>query len=311
MTHNKTASWLSKYITDPVAHAMPYGKIEQNAAAAQAQANVGPQAEAAKQMGETLLKYTLGGVGAGLSASKLYNLVSSLNQPKQKHTKFGPGAKTVDDDEKMASMADIYNTVVSAPGKLVQGISSDPKDQNAAFTAALLGGTGLGVLGGSSLMSSIVAKKRKEELKDQVEEAKAEYQKALTGKRAAADFDAAFDTYVRVRNSRIADAKQAGMISDAVSGAGSAISNLGANALKETVKSPFTVMKQVPGVFEAYVASALGLAGLSGKMTYDWTRARGKDKAIENAQKARARLSGVAPIYVDPEQLAAIKQIAD
>jgi hypothetical protein len=46
-------------------------------------------------------------------------------------------------------------------------------------------------------------------------------------------------------------------------------------------------------------------------MTYDWTRARSKDKALDSARKARARMSGVAPIYVDPEQLAAIKKIAD
>lgn len=307
MTQQKNASWFSKYITDPVAAAMPGGKIEQNAAAAQAQANAGLQAEAAKQMGETLLKYTLGGVGVGLSGSKLYHLISSMNQPKQKHTKFGPGAKTVDDDEKMAGVQDIYNTVVSAPGKLIQGISADPANQRAAFLSAMLGGTGLGVAGGSALMNSLVAKKRKEELKETVEDAKAEYQRALTGKKASAAMAEAFETYKQTA----AQAKEAGAITDAISSAGSGIGNAVANAGKAVVTSPFTVMKQFPGVWEAYVASTLGLGALSGKMTYDWTRARGKDKAIENAQKARARLSGIAPIYVDPEQLAAIKKIAD
>jgi hypothetical protein len=46
-------------------------------------------------------------------------------------------------------------------------------------------------------------------------------------------------------------------------------------------------------------------------MTYDWTRARSKDKAFENARKARARMTGAQPLYIDPEQLAAVKKLAD
>jgi hypothetical protein len=63
-------------------------------------------------------------------------------------------------------------------------------------------------------------------------------------------------------------------------------------------------------LYKAYVATVLGTGGLAGKMTYDWTRARGRDKAVAEAQKARARMAGIAPIHVDPEQMAALKRVA-
>jgi hypothetical protein len=312
MMQNKSASWLTKYITDPILSARPGGPIQQNAAAAQSQANAGAidkhNAETAKYLGEHILKYTLGGVGVGLSGSKLYHLISSLHQPKQKHTKFGPGAKTVDDDEKVAGLEDMYNTVVSAPGRLIQNISSVPANQDAAWFAAMIGGPALGLYGGSTLMNKLMAQKRKTELKDEVEDAKAEYQKALTGKKAAAALDNAAETYFRLsRNTKEAGTFIGSALGSAVPSAIDAAKNLGQKALT----GPFELMQQSPDAWRAYVLATLGLGALSGKMTYDWTRARGKDKAIESAQKARARLSGVSPIYVDPEQLAAIKKIAD
>jgi hypothetical protein len=61
----------------------------------------------------------------------------------------------------------------------------------------------------------------------------------------------------------------------------------------------------------AYATGTIGAGALAGKMTYDWTRARSKDKALEKARKSRARIEGAAPLYIDPEQLAAIKKLAD
>lgn len=252
-------------------------------------------AELNQQMMNALLTYSLAGVGAGLSGTKLYNLISGLNKPKQTHTKFGPGAKTVDDDEKLAEDQGIIKTITDAiasvPGRVGKMMPAMPdmakldQNQQALFVPAVLGATGLGIYGGHSLMNSITEKKRKEDLKLMVEEAKKEYQRALLGKRAET-LNTAFGKY--------AEKKASGAVS------------AGATAA-DWLLEPLRRM----GVLPLYSTAVLGTGALAGKMTYDWTRERSKDKALERARKSRARLSGVAPIYVDPEQLAAIKNIAE
>jgi hypothetical protein len=244
--------------------------------------------EKAKQMGEMLLKATLGGFGVGLTGTRLYHLVSDMNRPKAKYTKFHSGSKTIEDDEKLA--ADLsYNDVVSAPGKAIQSISSDPHGQGTALMAALIAGTGLGAYGGHKLMSTIVNKKRKEELDDQVADAKKQYMRALIGRKSAAALDAAFDAYQAAPKE-----KQAGAASFALT-------------------APFNFLHNVPAVgpeiARYYALATLGLVPISGKMTYDWTRARSRDKAIADARKARARIVGPPPIHVDPEQMVALKRV--
>lgn len=265
------------------------------------------RAAAAKLWSEHLLKYTLAGLGTGISGAKLYNLISSVNKAPAKYTKFGPGAKTVDEDEKLASLQGIYDAVISAPGKLLQALPVDNPTKDAVGVSALIGGTGLGLYGGVKLVNALAEKKRKEELQEQVEDAKAQYQKALTGKKHAAALDQAFDLY------KAADGSGHGIwnaLKALVGTGGRLLSGDVAGVATDAMATPFKILQQSPAAYNAYVASVLGSGALAGKMTYDWTRARSKDKAIENAQKVRARLSGTAPIYVDPDQLAAIKSVA-
>ena len=314
----KSASWLTKYITDPVINAvtapLPGGSIERGIAADRGAQQAAADNEAAKQMGAQILKFTLAGAGLGLGGSRLYHGISALNKPKQKYKKFGPGAKDVDDDEKIAeSLAD---TLVSAPGKLINNVFKDKVNRDAAAFVSTLGGAGLGIYGGSQLMNALMARKKKEELEEQVEDAKKEYQKALMGKRAAS-LDEAFNKFAKVTKraeNPVWSAVQNGLTAP-VALANRAVNALplpsGADTAGAAMAVPFKVMQQYPMLWNAYVATTLGLGALSGKMTYDWTRERSRDKAVERAQKARARMTGAPPIYVDPEQLAAIKKIAD
>jgi len=318
----KKASWLTQYVTDPLSSgldyalggSMPNGATEQNAAAIAARAAAKSDAASAAVLGPDLLKYTLAGAGLGLGGAKLYHLLSGINKPKQKYTKFGPGSKSIDEDEKIAE-AGILETISSAPGNLLNKVLSNPADRGAARAAALVATTGLGIYGGSSLMNAIIAQKKKDELNDQVDAAKKEYQRALIGRKAAA-LDAAFNKFAEV--TKQADNPLLTAIGStfsgpltAVSGAAKAVMPAAAAGGTALAKLPFDIMRQYPAVWNAYVMSTLGLGALSGKMTYDWTRERSRDKAVSRAQKARARIAGAAPIYVDPEQIAAIKQIAD
>lgn len=248
------------------------------------------------EMLKSVLLYGLSGFGAGLSGTKLYNLIKSVNKPKNKYTKFGPGAKTVDDEEKIAEeksiITQIADTVKAIPGHIAKKLPPAPQvsglsqDQQAMFIPAVLGATGLGLYGGHSLMNAIQEHKRKEDIKMMVEEAKQEYQRALTGKRAEA-LDAAYAAY-----------EEKTAKNDAASWLG-----WGVNKMADP-------MRAVPGLWPAYVTAVLGTGALSGKMTYDWARERSKDKALERARKSRARISGVSPVYIDPDQIVAISELA-
>jgi hypothetical protein len=281
--NNKTSSWLSTAL-DSI-----YGGFGIADQAARAAAQHAAIAEPAKQkiMGDALLKFTLGGLGLGLSGTRLYHMIGQANKPKETHTKFGPGAQTVDDEEKLAEDS-TYDKITQAIGSLFSAPTAERS--NALFYPAALFGTAGGLYGGHKLMSSILEKKRKEDLAAKVDAAKKEYQRALMGKKYAAAWETAFNT------TKAAQEKK------------SDVGNVLAGIADNTIIKP---LELVPGLLPIYATALAGTGLLSGKMTYDWTRARSKDKAFENARKARARLAGTQPIYVDPEQLAAIKKLAD
>jgi hypothetical protein len=269
--------------------ALPGGAIEQAQQLA-AKAKLYDPA-AARQTGEDAWKYMLGGLGIGLTGTKLYHVISDMNRQKPKYTKFGPGSKTVDEAEKIAAIADIYNQVVSMPGKVIQNITEDQTTRDALAQAATIGGFATSAYGGSKLMSAIIAKKRKEDLQSQVDDAKKEYLRALTSRKHAAALDTAFESYKKLPAEKRAFKE-----------------------LLNTILWPIKATKAIPGggadIYKAYVLTTLGSGALAGKMTYDWTRARSRDKAIADAQKTRARMAGTSPIHVDPEQMAALKQVA-
>ena len=275
----KQSSWLTQYITDPTYNAA-YAPRD----AARAVSDMSRD----KATGDAVIRATLGGLGLGVSGSRLYHLIQSMNKPKDTHTKFGPGAKTVDDSEKIA--ASLVDTLRQLYANTTHGIGKAVSDVHPALAfPATLGATVTGLYGGASLVNSIEAKKRKEEQADTVEDAKKDYQRALMGKKHAAAFDAAFTacTEKNARNTNLVDL---------------------------LVRAPLNGLSVLPGgdmLAPAYATGTLGAGALAGKMTYDWTRARSKDKALEKARKSRARIEGAAPLYIDPEQLAAIKRLAD
>jgi hypothetical protein len=41
---------------------------------------------------------------------------------------------------------------------------------------------------------------------------------------------------------------------------------------------------------------------------YDRARERSRAKAVEDAAKSKARIAGILPTYVDPDEIAALKQ---
>lgn len=257
-----------------------------------------------KDLGKAIVQYGLGGLGVGIGAAGLYHLLGAVNKAKPKYKKVGPGPQTVDEEEKIAAdpappTATPYSldALVSQIGKLVpKGYFQLPdltkapvKDYDPGrqgwTTAALLGTTGLGLYGGASLMNSIAEKKKKEDLQEEVASAKSQYQRALFGKSSEA-LAAAYAQFEKVSE------PQQG------------------SALGDAMNTPFRLMAQA-GLWGPYLTAVLGSGALAGKLTYDWTRARGRDKALQAAQKSRARLNGVAPVYIDPEQMASLKSLAN
>lgn len=240
-----------------------------------------------KATGDAVIRATLGGLGLGVSGSRLYHLIQSMNKPKETYTKFGPGAKTVDDSEKIAATS-LVDTLRQLYANTTHGVGKAISDVHPSLAVpATIGAAGLGLYGGSSLINSIEDKKRKEEQVEMVEDAKKDYQRALMGKKHAAAFDAAFTAYTEKKALNLVDL---------------------------LVRAPLNGLSALPGgdvLAPAYATGTLGAGALAGKMTYDWTRARSKDKALEKARKSRARIEGAAPLYIDPEQLAAIKKLAD
>jgi hypothetical protein len=279
----KQSSWLTQYITDPMYNAA-YAPRD----AARAVSDMARD----KATGDAVIRATLGGLGLGVSGSRLYHLIQTVNKPKDTHTKFGPGAKTIDDSEKIEKIsASLVDTLRQLYASTTHGIGKAISDVHPTLAfPATLGATGLGLYGGASLINSIEDKKRKEEQTDMVEDAKKDYQRALMGKKHAAAFEEAFTacTEKNARNTNLVDL---------------------------LVRAPLNALQMLPyggdTAAAAYATGTLGAGALAGKMTYDWTRARGKDKALEKARKSRARIEGAAPLYVDPEQLAAIKKLAD
>lgn len=281
----------------------PGGPVAQQLKAQQEATNaIAAQSNAAfsKELLPTMLGLGLLGLGTGLTGTKLYNIVSQLNAPKDKYTKFGPGPKQLDEEEKIAEGSNwtqtILDALASVPKSMYNAVNSGtetfgkltPNQQAILLPAGLLS-AGLGIYGGNALAQGVTRRKKKEDLEYELAEARKEYQKALTGKRAAA-LDSAFKIYAGAKKEK-ADKKA------------SVWPALAATA--DYVAEPLRRF----GLWPLYTTAVLGTGLLSGKMTYDWTRERSADKALERARRSRARMEEAAPLYIDPAQLEAIKTL--
>ena len=256
-----------------------------------------PPAEVNKQMLTALFGIGVAGLGAGLTTTKLYNLVNRLNRPKNKYTKFGPGPQTLDPEEKIAQdwVKTITDAISAGLDNAKAALPAAPKvdnltqNQQAAFVpAALAVGMG-GIYGGHSIAKMIEDFRRKAEIESDLAAARNEYQKALTGKRAS-DLAAAFNIYSETKKKNTDKrASAAGSVAKVY------------DYLAEPMRNF--------GVLPYYTTAVLGTGALAGKMTYDWVRERGADKALDRARRSRARMEEAAPLYIDPAQLEAIKTL--
>jgi hypothetical protein len=250
--------------------------------------------------GDRIVRTGIGGLGLGAGATSLYYLArglsQALNQPKQQE----------DDEEKPPKItetkaAGIYDNVTEGVGKMLpdsvlsflrpftpatnKGQNSyDPNVIRSSFgSGATFGAAALGGLGGYKLINALHKRKKKREQQEQISAAEKEYYDALTGG-SAKSLDSAYD---------IASEKAAGE----------------KKALLDWLTSAYDTAKRVPAaVGGTYVATGLGLGGLAAKLMYDRTRDRSRAKAVEEAAKSKARIAGILPTYVDPDEIVALKQ---
>lgn len=251
-----------------------------------------------KMWGDRILRSGIGGLGAGATAASLYYLARNLsNAMKQRQEEAAQQAPVLDTDAEKAS--GLYDDVATGVGKMLpdsllrifdstRSPSSavnrfDPNIMRSAFgTATALGAGGLGMYGGWKALQMLQNSKKRRDRKQMVEDAEREYYDALTGGENKLD-----DAY----NKAAEYAAQEKV------------------ALLDAVTDAWDVAKRVPGfAATAYTTAGLGLGGLAAKLMYDRAQARSKAKAVEEAAKSRARIAGILPAYVDPDELAAVKK---
>jgi hypothetical protein len=284
--------------------------------------------------GKEMLNTALLGAGLTAGGTALYHLLHGFNSAKlpalvrdsapaveveaqekaKKHkarAAHGPQFKFANN-----SATDILNSIYTAVGKAIpQGLipagfgdptgpggspaSINPSHQawrNVANYAALVAGGA----GGAHLVNSIADKKRKQDVTDDVEDARREYFAALTGK--SAELDAAYETASKSA-SQLTESAPYKAVAQWLSSSGpvsDTVRTLAGNA-KETATRTQTALTT------ALLASTLGAGGLGAKYMYDQTKARSRAENLRRAAASRARLKGIQQTpWIDPDALAAI-----
>jgi len=279
-----------------------------HAAADKAQAGANTPDAWAQQHGQDMLKYLAGGLGLGAGGMALYHLARGLRSSGKKERKYqnmATGTPMIADDKfasfDMNSMTDsITKGLGSIPQFLAHGLPGaagnavgnaggggapvDPEAIRGGIASALGMGLGLtGVLGGGAAVNSIMKQKQKADAHDEVEDARRYYHSVLTGtdKRASA-LDRAFERHCE----KTASTDPFGWATEVVT---------------DTVPRHLTT---------ASVLASLAAAGIGGKYMYDRTLERTQGENLAKAQASRARMSGLPKVWIDPEQLAQVKQLA-
>jgi hypothetical protein len=254
--------------------------------------------------GDRIIRTGVGGLGLGAGAASLYYLARGLSQALTQ-------PKVEEEEEETpkiteAKTAGIYDSVSTGVGKMLPDSvlsflkpftpATAPKNQNtydpnvirSSFgTGATFGAGTLGLLGGYKLIEALHKRKKRRDQQDEIAAAEKSYYDALTGGDAAKQLDDVYDT----ANEKAATEKK---------------------ALTEWLTGAYDVAKRVPAaVGGAYVGAGLGLGGLAAKLMYDRARERSRAKAVEEAAKSKARIAGILPTYVDPDEIIALKQRAD
>lgn len=250
--------------------------------------------------GDRIVRTGLGGLGAGATAASLYYLARGLSQALNK-------PKYEEDEEETPKItetkaAGMYDSITESIGKMLpdspmsflrpftpalkprDNNSYDPSIIRSSFgTGATFGAAALGGLGGYKLIEALHKRKKRREQQDQIAAAEQEYYDALTGG-GGKQLDSVYDA----ASEKAASEKK---------------------ALLEWLTNAYDTVKRVPAAIGGtYVAGGLGLGGLAAKLMYDRARERSRAKAVEEAAKSKARISGILPTYVDPDEIIALKQ---
>lgn len=256
--------------------------------------------------GDRIIRTGVGGLGLGAGAASLYYLARGLSQALRER-------KPVEDEEETLSeapvvpgnkMAGVYDDVATGAGKMLpdsftdflrpftpaiqpgKDNTFDPNVWRSSFgTAATVGAGALGTLGGFKLIQALHKRKKKRDQQAEIDDAEKAYYAALVG------------------NDRLNNVY--GMAAQ------KAAAEKAANPA-EWLTSIWDTAKRVPAaVGGGYVATGLGLGGLAAKLMYDRARERSRAKAVEEAAKSKARIAGILPTYVDPDEIIALKQQAE
>lgn len=251
--------------------------------------------------GDRIMRTGLGGLGLGAGATSLYYLArglsQALNQPKPRDEDEEETPKITE-----TKAAGVYDSITEGIGKTLpdsllsfvrpftpalkpnDSNSYDPNITRSSFgTGATVGAGALGLYGGYKLIDAMHKRKKRRDQQEAIAEAEKEYYDALTGG-GAKQLDSVYDTA-----SEKAAAEK--------------------TALLDWITGAYDVAKRVPAtVGGAYVGAGLGLGGLAAKLMYDRARERSRAKAVEEAAKSKARISGILPTYVDPDEIIALKK---
>lgn len=256
--------------------------------------------------GDRIMRTGLGGLGVGAGAASLYYLARGLSQalrdrqPVEEEEDDVPGVPAGN------KMAGLYDNIATGAGRMLPDAvvdflkpftpamtpkapnSYDPNVIRSSFgTAATLGAGALGTYGGYKLIQALHNRKKKRDRQEEIDAAEKEYYDALVGP-TANKLDGVYD----MASQKAAAEKKANPL--------------------EWLSGAWDTAKRVPSaVGGAYVASGLGLGGLAAKLMYDRARERSRAKAVEEAAKSKARIAGILPTYVDPDEIVALKQRAE
>lgn len=186
------------------------------------------------------------------------------------------------------------------PTTLVPGTGGDtanvPGDyatgrQKGWHTAMGLGALGLGTAGGSALVNNLMKKKKTTENTAEIDSARDAYLAALRGDdvKAAAALDSAFAAYQEKKSSGYDDiTKMLGSAGEYLTAPGGARGDIAT----------------------AMLLSTLGGGIVGGHYMYNKTKQNSQAENLRKAMQSRARMQGLPPMWIDPEELAQTKQIA-
>lgn len=250
------------------------------------------------------IRHMLGyGLAAGAGVTALWHLLRSLRQSRKKDRRslaLTTGAPVI---AKEASIDKVIGGLLpqgvvplpaTPPGTIDTG-SSQIKDPNLfrpswGAVAALTAG-GLGAYGGHRLINYIMKQQKKKNNEEEIEAARQEYYNALRGdSKEAQALDATFDAL----NEKTAEGEQtSSALQRLFAGVGDAVHG----SLQLTHGAGLLAM--------------LGAGLYGGKAVYDWTKARSAGENLAKAQASRARMKNLPPIWVDPEELVRVKELAN